>query len=579
MPYQLPHGVIRARPYEERDLSISSDSPPDSPPESDRGSPSACRPSAPAAEAKPPKLSIRRSLSWGKKRQKKKLNEKAAMREVTEAMTAYVPPFETEHAVVTIERSLATRELGLALHPITFDLIVAYAGDALEGKLDVGDVVLAIHGQELFEPKEADEYDVDNLVIARALLREEGYEDVEIAVEKRSYRTEVLTRPAALRNTSLDRIGMTLNMDGPHLQVTALDGLALKSGRIGIGDRVLSINGVRITKLTQAVALIDSMPADDNDVILELAYGFCMPEGHEFDPASGSFVPAVAKPMGLVRRSLSFGKRRGAKGKAAGDAAAATPREQASAPQDDESEWMGSLSGRHRGCPDLNTDRRLLTVEKNEEGKICVTFKAHEVTKQLIFALVGAESPAARAGIEVGDRLLAIGSQAHGMLSLEEGGEDDIAALAHVLEVNKDQPALEMVIQTSIRREVLEFGHPPGGLGGPRTYLGLSFFTFAGDKAVRITKIQGPAARSGRLALGDWIVSVNGIRVSHAETLSEHIAELCLTHDSVEFEVALGYSAGEGLWYGGAEAGKETVPVNTPRKAKRSFSFGRKPKH
>ena len=47
----------------------------------------------------------------------------------------------------------------------------------------------------------------------------------------------------------------------------------------------------------------------------------------------------------------------------------------------------------------------------------------------------------------------------------------------------------------------------------------------------------------------------------------------------VEFEVALGYTAGEGLWYGHAEEGRETIPANTPRKAKRSFSFGRKPKH
>ena len=134
LPDSLPHGVVRARAYEERDLSMSSDSPPDSPPDSEQGdspprperSVSAVSAAASKGREEPakdlfafPKISIRRSLSWGKKRQKKKKSEKQIMKELSEAMTADVPPFETEHVVVTIDRGLATTELGLALHPIS----------------------------------------------------------------------------------------------------------------------------------------------------------------------------------------------------------------------------------------------------------------------------------------------------------------------------------------------------------------------------------------------------------------------------------------------------------------------------
>lgn len=204
-----------------------------------------------ASSSKSSFLSIRRSLSWGKKRQKKKA-EKNMPPSINRD-----EPFVTEHVVVTISRDLATSELGLAMHEVTGDIIVSHAGPSLEGKLDVGDVVLAVHAQELFEPHEVDEYDVDNLTIARALLREEA-ETVEIALEKRSMRTEVITRHAALRGTSLDKIGLTLEMHGPHVVVTKCEGLALKSGRVAVGDRILSINGTRTFDLTQAVELLST---------------------------------------------------------------------------------------------------------------------------------------------------------------------------------------------------------------------------------------------------------------------------------------------------------------------------------
>lgn len=120
--------------------------------------------------------------------------------------------------------------------------------------------------------------------------------------------------------------------------------------------------------------------------------------------------------------------------------------------------------------------------------------------------------------------------------------------------------------------QVIEFGAQTPG--APRNHLGIDFYSFPEDNAVRVTGLSGSAAKSGRLALGDKIVSVNGIRVNHAMTLSEHITALSASCDYVTFEVALGYAAGEGLWYGQGSSGSDT-----PRKAKRSFSFGRKPRH
>ena len=112
--------------------------------------------------------------------------------------------------------------------------------------------------------------------------------------------------------------------------------------------------------------------------------------------------------------------------------------------------------------------------------------------------------------------------------------------------------------------------------GAPRDFLGLSFYSFPDDKAVRVTGLAGPAIKSGRIAVGDRIVAVNGVRVNHAQTLSDQIGACARSDDYVVLDVALGYSDREGLWYGaqdGAGGG------DAPKKVKRSFSFGRKPKH
>jgi hypothetical protein len=87
-------------------------------------------------------------------------------------------------------------------------------------------------------------------------------------------------------------------------------------------------------------------------------------------------------------------------------------------------------------------------------SQIGVTFRMHEVTGHVIvFKLIGPESPAARAGIEVGDRLLAIGSQAKGMALLEEGGAADFEKVWHMLEAHKDEPALDLRVQTCVHEE------------------------------------------------------------------------------------------------------------------------------
>jgi len=235
---------------------------------------------------------------------------------------------------------------------------------------------------------------------------------------------------------------------------------------------------------------------------------------------------------------------------------------------------------------DLDQEPRLLLIEKNAAGKIEVTFRPHEVTGELIVAQVGTNSPAERAGACVGDRVLAL----QGAI-FEAGGDEDLEHARTVLQHSASSPTIEMIVQTRVRHERLEFGQE--FVGGPKTKLGLTFYSFPDDTTVRVTKMVGAAAKSGRFALGDRIVSVNGIRVNHAQTLSDHIAEFCKRSDCVDFEVALGYQAEEGLWYGKevegdaafAESSRDSpsraIPASPApaRKAKRSFSFGRRPAH
>jgi len=195
--------------------------------------------------------------------------------------------------------------------------------------------------------------------------------------------------------------------------------------------------------------------------------------------------------------------------------------------------------------------------------------------------------PAALAGVEVGDAVLAI----NGESILGESGDEDLEFVRQVLIDSSHLESIELMVQKRMRTEVIEFGQV--GVGGPKNVLGLSFYSFPNDWAVRVTGLTGAAAKSGRVALGDRIVAMNGIRVNHAETLSRHIAQAGLTSPYVTFEVGLGYCQDEGLWYGEGKGHQPPAPTGgsnsppstpsgeeaaTPRKVKRSFSFGRKPR-
>ena len=129
---------------------------------------------------------------------------------------------------------------------------------------------------------------------------------------------------------------------------------------------------------------------------------------------------------------------------------------------------------------------------------------------------------------------------------------------------------------TSLRTEVLPFG--ARDLGGPKDYLGVELHAFEDDKWVRITDLQGPAAKSGRLALGDRLTRINGTRVWNAEAARALIAHACRRNAEVEVEVALGHSPSKGLWYGAEDSSQSAVSSGL-KQVKRSFSFGRKPRH
>jgi predicted metalloprotease with PDZ domain len=211
----------------------------------------------------------------------------------------------------------------------------------------------------------------------------------------------------------------------------------------------------------------------------------------------------------------------------------------------------------------------VICVPKNAQGKIQVTFRAHEVTGELMIGLVGNDSPAMHAGVAVGDAVLAI----QGVVIQGEGEAALDEAMA-ILQKTAQLTTVELVLQTRVRMEVLEFGQK--GVGGPKNHLGLDFWSLPEDNFVRITRISASAAKSGRFALGDRVVAMNGIRVNHAETLSQLVKEAGLRDDYVTFEVSLGYAAAEGLWFGDQPTPRENQPE---RKPKRSFSFGRKPRH
>lgn len=523
-------------------------------------------PNGPALAAAKPK--VRRSFSWGKKR--KKTNVKAA------PANNEPEPMFTEVYAIQLSREQADAELGMILHEGTGDVIVSYVGPTVEG-ISVGDAVLSIHNQQVHGQQFYDNGDVeiavDNLEIARHLLREPGMEDVEITIEKHTLRTEVLKRHAALRGTSLDKLGLTLLHDEGRVVVSGLDGLAMKSGRIMLGDRLVSVNGTPCRDLQHAADMLTATDLE-LEVELEFTYGFVAPKNHEFDAASGTFLPVVKdKPLGIVKRSLSFGKNRKKRANASGD----TPRASGSGMSAE------AAAATEPSIPEIDFEHRMLSVDKNDEGRICVTFKVHDITGELIVGLVGEDGPAWRAGVQVGDRVLAMGAKATGCEFFDQGGLEDLDLARRVLEAAANERTIEMVVATRMRTEVLEFGHSPESLGGPRNFLGLTFFSFPDDIAVRITGIRGPAARSGRFGLGDRIVAVNGIRVNNAETLKKHVETIALTQNQVEFDVLLGYQHDEGVWFG--KEGQGATPraggdgETTARKPKRSFSFGRKTKH
>ena len=253
--------------------------------------------------------SVRRSFSWGKK---KKRVEKDAVQ----------APVEVNNEVrdVSIDRRHDNSEVGFEIHAVTGDVIISHVGDGVKETLKVGDCVLYIQDVPLDgEPQE-------NLDAARHILSA-STATVELTIERDFVRAEFLKRHAALRGTSLDKLGLTLMQEGEHVVVKGVDGLAKKSGRFAEGDRILSINRTRFVDLQSAVDLLMAfMASEELELELVLSYGYVVAENAEFDPASGLHVPKV-KPLGLggaVRRSLSFGKRK--KGGAGGATPAATPR-------------------------------------------------------------------------------------------------------------------------------------------------------------------------------------------------------------------------------------------------------------
>uniref|UniRef100_A0A7S2GTQ2 PDZ domain-containing protein n=1 Tax=Haptolina brevifila TaxID=156173 RepID=A0A7S2GTQ2_9EUKA len=493
---------------------------------------------------------IRRSFSWGKKKSKRAEQKKSTTME-TEVHTVRLsnPPSRR-----------ADMDLGMETHAVTGDIIVSYVGPYIE-TVQVGDCILAVNGLRVGEG-------VDDLEIARAALKEPK-DEVELVIERNSLRSEVLRRHAALRGTSLDKLGLTLIEDAEHVVVAEVSGLAAKSRRIALGDRLISINGKRIAGLNDACTTLFSLPEEEMEVELELVYGYLQPKEFDFDPETGSFTAPKVKEgaLGVVRRSLSFGKKKRADG-------SSTPRKSSPAPEVPVE------------IPPVNTEPTLFRIPKDDNGRIGVTFKAHEVTDELIIGLVGSDMPASQAGLEVGDAVLAI----NGASILGESGDEDLDFVRQVLVDSSHLDHVELMVQKRLRTEVIEFGQC--GIGGPRNVLGLQFYSFPHDWAVRVTGLSGAAAKSGRLALGDRIVSMNGIRVDHAQTLSAHISEAGKTCDYITFEVALGFCQDEGLWYGQGNpsnghqppqtgsAPATPEPAATPRKAqvKRSFSFGRKPR-
>ena len=398
-------------PLGERDLGSSSL---ETPRDENYGGRNMTEPDAPS---KP----VRRSFSWGKK--KKKPQQAAAQQQP--AMIS------SQARVVTIDRFQADTELGFEMQTITGDVLVSFVGPSLADMgIEVGECVLAIQGIQLVDGGE------DGVEAARYILREPA-DSVELILQRHVVRTELLKRHAALKGTSLDKLGLTLNIDGEHIMITALDGLGAKARRFAVGDRLIAVNGTRLTTLQSAVDMLAVANDEGLEVELDLIYGFRAPAEHEWDAETGLYVPKAVDdaPRGgfaAVKRTLSFGKRKKAavqnknsqKGKDKGRGAAEAP------------------SYNDAPIQELNLEPRLLDIPKNEHGMIQVTFKAHAVTNELIIGLVGEGSPAQLAGVCVGDAVLALQGN-----MIESDGEFALDDARSILQQTSHFQTVELMVR------------------------------------------------------------------------------------------------------------------------------------
>ena len=508
--------------YEERDLSRS-----------EAGEPS-----------QSPRASIRRSFSWGKK---KKAAGQGPAPEIKE--------YKTGLRTVDLEVGGYDGDgVGFAVHPITEELIVCALDrdnpavrPAIErGEIVVGDVVRAIQGVriDLLEP-----YDGEDLVdLAVRFIHEQGGR-YKMTVQT-SLRTVVLERSAAIRGTSVDKLGLELSrmfneLKEPIVYVEGMSGVAAKSRQICLGDRLVSVNGTPLYGLDdpqQGAEGLLSASASGDEIFLEFAPGMLTPDDCVFDFRERCYRRKEALVASPIKRTFSWGK----KGKKAS-----------------------------AGIPAVSTEIWDASVKKDSEGKLGVTLAMHEVTNELIIGIVSSGSKAEKAGLEAGHKVIAI----QGVAPSSAVQPDDVLNAAYRILRDPRANPITFTVQNSLRTEVIPFGQSE--LGGPRDSLGVHFYSGSGDTAVRIIKLEGTGKKSGRLAVGDKVTAINGQRVADAKTLNEIIARAARTSDDAELEVLQGYAAQEGLYY--SEAGdKGDAPKGGGGGAlkivKRSFSFGRKPR-
>ena len=540
---------------------------------------------------------VRRSFSFGKKTKPKPV-----------ANTSHAPMLHARSMkalssvrTATIRSAYAFSDIGFALHEQAGWIIVSYVGlpQNLVGSTTVGDGLVALQGVD-FPQCDATESDLD---YARMLLREACDNGEEIVLTLQTVvRTEVLYREAALRGTSLDKFGLTLEeVSSPWpgwegtmtVEVNDIipNGRAAKSGRFSCGDRILTINDTKVTGLLSALELLAGSAGADS-VEFELTAGFKPLESHAFDKQTGKFMHKQEDTGGggAVRRSFSWGKKKRASG--GGPAPAGSSLDDVASPL----KALGGLkiesaaaaavameAARLLGAEkELNMASRSLTIRKDKRGLLGLEIEPHAVTGELMISLIGSGSPASLASIEVGDKVLEINGYSFAYAGSDEhaaphGGDPTLTPQQQLM--NRVSRALSawteactLKVCTSLRTEEMAFGSRD--LGGPKDYLGLELHSFDDDVAVRVIDLKGPALKAGRVALGDRITRIDGVRVWNTDAARSLIAQACRRSDFVTIELALGHSPGKGLWYGG----EPEDGVERPKTVKRSFSFGRKPR-